>query len=109
MTNDERTKLFDEIISECRNLLITKGSDYAGDNDVLSNFKYTASRIGVTKYQSWFFYLDKHVEAIRNGINRNPAYPDVHSEGLRSRVHDLINYSFLLACLLEEDSKNPDR
>lgn len=104
MNNTQRNKLFDEVIGECKELLNTKGADYADmDKDVLANFKTTGSRIGVSKYQAWFFYMDKHIEAVRNGINRNPEYPDVHSESLRSRVHDLINYSFLLSCLLEED------
>lgn len=104
MNNVQRNELFKEVMNECAHLLNTKGADYADElNDVLGNFKYTSARIGVSKYQGWFFYFDKHVEAVRNGINKNPNNPEVHSESLDSRFFDLINYAFLGLCLVRED------
>lgn len=104
MNNIQRNELFKEVMGECSKLLNTKGADYADElKDVLGNFKYTSSRVNLTKYQGWFIYFDKHIESIRNGINKNPNNPEVHSESLDSRFFDLINYAFLGLCLVRED------
>jgi hypothetical protein len=83
----------------------TKGRDYAGVSDVNANFKAAAANIGLSKYQIWFVYFDKHLSAIRNGIRFNPRNPEVASEPLRGRIIDAINYLQLLGAMLEEDQQ----
>jgi len=105
----DANKLTDEILAECKNVLKTKGADYAGDNDVHENFKRNATRLGLTKYQVWALYFNKHVDAINNSIKRNPVAPQVESEPLSGRVVDAINYLIRLHSMLEEDKPTPSQ
>lgn len=103
MTTEEANKLTDELFLECKRILKEKGADYAGDNDVHDNFIRNAARLGLTKYQVWALYFNKHVDAINNSIKRNPIFPQVESEPLRGRVVDAINYLIRFESMLFED------
>ena len=93
------TALFDEEVK----VSITKGKAYAGEGDSLANFKRIAERSGVSKYQVWQIYANKHFDAIDNAIKANPNAPVDESEGLRGRIIDARNYLAILLCLLTED------
>jgi hypothetical protein len=84
----------------------SKGRDYAGEVDVLDNFKQAAVGTGMTKYQCWSIYFHKHVSAIMNSIKANPAAPQVESEPLAGRIVDCINYLQLLNSMLEEEGES---
>lgn len=103
MTPTERNLIFTSLIKEAQDLLTSKGKDYAGDVDCLENFKEEALDTGLSKFQVWHVYLNKHLSAIKRSIIRNPAVPQVASEPLRSRIADCINYLVLLQCMLIED------
>jgi len=107
MTIKKRQKIAKDLFNKCIDILIKKGKDYAGNEDCLSNFKRNAERLGLTKYQIWAVYWNKHVDSINNAIKSNPNFPQVESEPLESRIIDLINYEIiLLALLLEDINKN---
>jgi hypothetical protein len=99
----ERQKIAEELFNESLKIFMDKGIDYSGDTDSLANFKINAERAGITKYQVWQIYFNKHVDAINNAIKNNPKNPQVASEPLRGRINDIINYAALLASLLKED------
>lgn len=83
----------------------SKGHDYAGDDDALSNFKDAAERLGMTPYQIWGVYASKHWSAIETFIKEG----DVKSEPIAGRIHDIILYGFLLLGLLEEEEIDAER
>lgn len=103
MTVDNANKLTDELLAECKNILKVKGADYSSDTDVHANFIRNATRLGLTKYQVWALYFNKHVDAINNSIKRNAVSPQVESEPLRGRIVDCINYLIRFDSMLEED------
>jgi len=103
VTPEQRKAVFDELDSKGRGLLLSKGADYAGTEDVLANFKRNAERLGLTKYQVWAVYFGKHIDAIFNSIKAGPFYPQVNSEDLEGRVLDARNYLGLYECMRRED------
>lgn len=77
----------------------TKGHDYAGDEDALSNFKDQAVDAGVTPVQVWSIFFGKHLAAIKTFVREG----DVQSEPIEGRILDAILYLYLLMGLVEED------
>lgn len=103
MNHFEFTSLLRSRWEARRQLLILKGAAYSGEADCFANFKRNAGLCGVTKYQVWLIYFQKHLDAITNGIKQNPENPVDKSEGMTGRIDDAINYLDLLAGMLEED------
>ena len=107
MGNIER---FDELVTktflDCSNILKAKGADYAGNKDRYANFKRNAELLGLTKYQVWSVYFNKHVDSLLNAVKENPETPETHSEAIGERVKDIINYALLFYGMIEEDKLN---
>jgi hypothetical protein len=107
MTINERNILFTNFFNdECLSTMTLKGDDYAGDIDANRNFKRIAESLGLTKYQVWSVYFNKHIDAVNNSIKRNPERPVRKAEGLKESLKDIINYSGILLSMLVEDGKS---
>ena len=105
MTVEQREKIIIELSKLEFDMMNSKGKDYAGVLDTLSNFKRNAELTGLTKYQVWLIYFMKHIDSIVNAIKSNPISPLIatNSESLESRILDARVYLGLLKCLIEED------
>lgn len=103
MTVDERTAVIDHLTACEHNMAELKGKAYSGDGDVLANFKRNAERLGLSRFQVWAVYFNKHIDAINNAIAQNPITPVDRSEGLGGRLLDARVYLGLLECLLNEE------
>ena len=103
MTVEKRLEIVNELNNEGLEILTAKGNAYAGKGDSLANFKRNAERLGLSKYQIWGVYFNKHIDSINNAIADNPISPVDKTEGLKGRVIDAKNYLDILICLLEED------
>lgn len=103
VTLKDREVLARKTFAQCLDLLDKKGMSYSGGQDVNRNFKENGQRLGLSKYQIWAVYANKHVDSINNAIKSNPEKPVDHSESLEGRVIDMINYGICLLALLEED------
>lgn len=88
------------LLSKSADLLISKGSEYAGSEDRLSNFKRGAAATGVSQATVAFIYLTKHLDAVASYL-RDPSRP--LSEPIEGRLCDLLNYVILLAAILHEE------
>lgn len=99
MTTNEFDELLQSNYEAVLELCRTKGADYARDYDRLSNFKEQANKLGLTPYQVWGVYANKHWDAISAYVRNGGK---VESEPIESRVHDLILYSFLLLGLIQD-------
>jgi hypothetical protein len=102
ITLEHRSIIAQCTFQKCLELLEKKGRSYSGSEDVNLNFKENARRLGMTKFQVWAVYANKHVDSINNAIKSNPELPVDHSESLEGRVIDMINYGICLLALLEE-------
>lgn len=98
MTRDEFLAMLDAECGELRRLNETKGHDYAGEQDALSNFKRHAAELGLRPEQVWAVYASKHWDAILTYVREG----DVKSEPVEGRVRDLALYLFLLLGLTRE-------
>lgn len=105
MTTPELDQLFEDNWKIIRELTRSKGKDYASDVDRLSNFKLQAERLGMTPYQIWAVYANKHWDAINAFVRNNGQ---LESEPIESRAHDIIVYTFLLLGLIQDTNKETD-
>lgn len=103
MTLENRQELATDLFASCLLLLKDKGEAYSGKEDALANFKDNGKRLGMSKYQVWAIYANKHIDSINNAIKYNPEKPVDKTEGLRGRIIDAINYLIILEALLQED------
>jgi len=107
MTVERRIDIANSLMDDELELLRVKGKAYAGTGDSLANFKRNAERLGLTPYQIWAVYFNKHIDSINNAIQQNPVFPVDESEGLRGRIADARTYLSILMCLLTEDGEKP--
>jgi hypothetical protein len=97
----ERYKFNNEIgfiMNKVSKVLESKGNEYQADLDVFSNFKTNAEKLGMSPYQIWAIYFNKHVESINNAIKKSPNNPDAQelAEPFEGRIVDAIAYLLLL-------------
>ena len=103
MTIEERQAIVKELYNEAETIMLAKGKSYAGTGqDSLANFKRNADRLGLTPFQVWAVYFNKHIDSINSAIQGNPGKPVDFSESLRGRILDVINYATILECLLQD-------
>ena len=100
MTIEERQKTIKSLMEEALNMAKSKGQDYSGNEDSLANFKSNADTLGMTKFQVWAVYFNKHVNAINNSIKASPERPTLPLHGI---IIEAIIYLSLLDCLIRED------
>jgi hypothetical protein len=83
-----------------KSILAAKGNDYAND-DVLSNFKLAGAICQMTAEKQCLSLIATKVA--RLGVLLDGK--QVHNEAIDDSVIDLINYGFLLLCLLEDNDE----
>jgi hypothetical protein len=100
MTKDTQLKLFDQYTLYLRELLISKGDDYAGSEDRLSNFKSAALLVDTTPSQQCLSLIATKVSRLST-LLRDGNGPK--NEPIKDSCLDLANYAFLLAMLEYEN------
>lgn len=95
--------LVQQVYEECIATLNLKGAAYDGGHDVLGNFRSVATETGVSPFQVWLVFANKHYRSISQAIRTNPWEPVEKSEGMQGRITDLINYLFLLRALYDHN------
>lgn len=106
MKHSERQDLTEKLFAKCIEMGNKKNKSYAGQGDTLANFKRNAEALGLTKYQIWLVYFNKHIDSINNAIKDNPELPVDASESIEGRVIDVIVYATILHALIHEDTEN---
>ena len=100
MTNLEFNKLANELSSHAKETMNKKGPEYTtGNEDVLNNFKSTATKLGVDPLVIWYAYFDKQVSSVAAHVNNTKLDKE---EPMISRFGDIINYAKLGYALMEE-------
>ena len=113
MLQKEHVANMTSLFNDCLETAKSKGDAYSDSGtggDCLANFKKFAEDAGVTKYQTWLIFFNKHVSAISNAIKINPENPVDKSEGLSGRIMDGIVYLTLLYSMLyEQDTSDANK
>jgi len=102
----ERTQfnaLMEKTFDRLRELNSTKGVEYSGHEDVLSDFRDVARAIGISPEQALMTYATKHWRAINHYAQAGKTL----SEPIEGRIHDLQLYMQLLLAMVE-DAKPKD-
>ncbi len=102
--NQERYAIVvEETIRQIERLRTLKGGEYAGDDDVLANFRRNGLALELPMEAIWHTYTAKHFDAIvqyikdiLHGKTRERAEP------LSGRVDDMIVYLILFKAMLIE-------
>ena len=95
----EQKDIFEKMVEAERELLNSKGIEYAGDQDCLANFK-DANIIGLNPKQKLWVYLSKHISSIASYIKNGKEFSNEPIEG---RIADARNYLALLYMLVQEE------
>lgn len=86
------------LLEQSAGLLVSKGAEYAGSEDRLSNFKRGAIDTGASPERVCWIYLSKHLDSLKTFIRTGKQ----GSEPIQGRVVDALNYVILLGALLYE-------
>lgn len=114
MNNKDFTTLVEQTQRDTLSLLVSKGQEYAGTEDRLSNFKRGAQLTGTTPLQTCFVYMSKHYDSLATYVRKDAAgFSQTLSEPIEGRLDDLINYCVLMKAIISEaaqdDSKKVDK
>jgi hypothetical protein len=103
VTPEEYARYVGDLDAEANKVAGQKRKAYAGKGDVLKNFRRQAAFEGKTEYLIMQTFLNKQLTSVNNAIEANPSAPVDESEGMTSRLVDIINYCRLMYAKLRED------
>lgn len=90
---------WDEFCAEVELTMESKGDDYAGDEDRLSNFKVSGKLVGITPEAQCLSLIATKVARLGQliGSGKSP-----NNESVQDSEKDLIVYGFLLSMISQE-------
>lgn len=97
MNKEQQQIAFEEIVFNCREIMLNKGDDYANE-DRLSNFKLAGSIVGLNAELNCLSLIATKVA--RLGVLFNGNIPK--NESVDDSIDDLINYSILLKMIKKD-------
>lgn len=100
MNLQEQEKHFNEMTEKMRNIMISKGNDYA-NTDRLSNFKLAGNISGLNAKLNCLSLIATKVARLGVLLNSNN---EPNNESIQDSVLDLANYSLLLSMILSEET-----
>lgn len=111
MTKKDFEKIVDEIFSQCKDVLITKGREYQSNVqegvNVFANFERGANLTGVNRETILFVYLSKHYDSISTYIKDQQLQRERKmTEPIDGRIIDAINYLILLYGMVQQKKRS---
>lgn len=105
MTHEDFNRTITEQTNFCLELLVTKGKEYAGENeDRLHTFKRAARLQEVSQPEALIGMFTKHVISIYDMAKNSTAYSRKLWD---EKITDAINYLLLLkTVIVEEEAKH---
>lgn len=98
MTHAELMDFASALTENALQTLHVKGQDYAPTTDALHEFRTTADALGLTPEQVWAVHFQKQAKAVLRYCKDGK----LDSEGVDSRLQDVINYAILLSAIIHE-------
>ena len=106
MKSKEFDKIVNETVETCKDLMLSKGAEYAHGDDRLDNFKRNAVTLQLEPEQVWAVYFHKHIDAIDTAVQDvGNKVERQRSEAIEGRFDDAINYLILGKALFTERSR----
>lgn len=106
MNQQQFDQIVESRIEKIRDVLVSKGKEYADDTDRMMNFKSGAAMQGITPLQCLRGYMTKHITSLYNLLQSpDNVAPAVWDE----KIGDSINYLILLEALLQDGGKQQDK
>jgi len=102
MNQKEFDELLNQRITKIKDILQSKGTSYAFNNDRLHNFKVAARIAGQTPVQSLWGMAMKHLVSVEDLIE---GRLENQRHNVDEKLGDLINYLILLEALFEDIRK----
>lgn len=106
MTQEQMSKIMDQVFEECRGLRAAGQLEYAHkDQDAFANFERTGNDLNLPRETILWIFAMKH----RDGI---AAYLKGHKsqrEDVRGRINDLIVYLVLLRGMIDDTANSNTR
>lgn len=99
MTLEKQQNIITKLEKKASDIRIKKSSDYANE-DVLSNFKLAGNICGLSPEQNCLSLIATKVARLGNLLKKDKV---VKNEPVKDSILDLINYGYLLYCLLEDE------
>ena len=96
-----RTQLFQfaqDFFHEAYEILQSKNDDYSQESNPVSNFEFIGKMVGISPAQAAFSRMMDKVARLQECLEKGTTVKD---ETLRDTLMDLVNYSVLLAGILE--------
>lgn len=103
MTKTEQQQFFYDFTEKMSSTILTKGDDYAGQEDRLNNFKAAGNAAGGNAKLNCLNLIATKVARLGQLLNSKNA---PKHEAVEDSILDLANYAFLLACIMNEESKS---
>lgn len=96
-----------QLLGYCWNLLFTKASEYANDDDRLANFKQITSMMQTNPAQVAFWYDLKHIASLAKIVQEIDQGKIPTREYLLEKMGDYLNYGMLIyAAIIELIEEN---
>lgn len=100
MKYDEFSDIINDQLEKCQSLLVSKGREYAGAEDMLHNFRVAAELQGVNMRRALGGFMGKHTVSIYDMI-QSPN--DFSLPKWEEKITDHINYLLILAAVVAEE------
>lgn len=97
-------KIVDPTLAEAKRILVGKGDEYSNAQEVTTNFRRNAEKLGLSVYSVHAVYMGKHLDSIERYIRERQAgnWPKME-EPIQGRVVDVINYLLLFLAIDHEE------
>ena len=100
MPKEVQEKFIENLLTEMKGILLSKGNDYA-NKDVLSNFKLAGDICGIGAKINCLSLIATKVARLGVLLNSDSA---PNNESIQDSVIDLANYSILLSMIIEDEA-----
>lgn len=99
MRHTEFEKIFEERVSQCREVLVEKAKEYADNRDRLHNFKAAGSLNHQGPEKALWGMATKHIISLADMIATDEDYPQAVWD---EKIGDALNYLFLLDAVIRD-------
>ena len=99
MTYEEREKYLDKLVELTREVMTSKGREYAASDDCNANFKRMGGWLAMRPELYAFTMVSKHLDWLHNYLQtKNEGV-----EGLDERIKDIFAYMTIIYSLCKEE------
>lgn len=102
MQRAEFEEVLENQLAVVREMMVGKRDEYAGDEDVLHNFRNAANLTGETLEQALAGMMVKHTVSVYDMIATGEHFP---LDKWNEKITDHLNYLILLRAIIEEKQK----